>query len=70
MGCDNVWHFLAKFWPEKITSRDGCFLPIYVFFVYRFFSSPYSGPGASPEYAPELRRPDSRESIRRFARIA
>ena len=20
--------FLAKFWPEKITSRDGCFLPI------------------------------------------
>ena len=21
------WHFLAKFWPEKITSRDGCFLP-------------------------------------------
>ena len=20
-------HFLAKFWPEKITSRDGCFLP-------------------------------------------
>ena len=24
---DNFWHFLAKFWPEKITSRDGCFLP-------------------------------------------
>ena len=21
-------HFWAKFWPEKITSRDGCFLPI------------------------------------------
>ena len=20
-------HFLAKFWPEKIASRDGCFLP-------------------------------------------
>ena len=26
---DNSWRFLAKFWPEKITSRDGCFLPIF-----------------------------------------
>ena len=25
----NFGIFLAKFWPEKITSRDGCFLPIY-----------------------------------------
>ena len=29
MWCDNFWHFWAKFWPEKITSRDGCFLPIF-----------------------------------------
>ena len=29
MQRDNFWHFLAKFWPEKITSRDGCFLPIF-----------------------------------------
>ena len=28
MWRDNFWHFLAKFWPENITSRDGCFLPI------------------------------------------
>ena len=27
MWCDNFWPFYAKFWPEKITSRDGCFLP-------------------------------------------
>ena len=24
----SVGRFFAKFWPEKITSRDGCFLPI------------------------------------------
>ena len=30
--CDVIifWHvFFAKFWPEKITSRDGCVLPIF-----------------------------------------
>ena len=26
MWRDNLGHFLADFWPEKITSRDGCFL--------------------------------------------
>ena len=30
--------FLAKIWPEKITSRDGCFLPIkYILNSQRFF---------------------------------
>ena len=28
---ENVWHFWGKFWPEKITSRDGCFLLIFEF---------------------------------------
>ena len=29
-SCDVIffWHFLAKFWLEKITSRDGCLLQI------------------------------------------
>ena len=29
-SCDVIifGFFFAKFWPEKITSRDGCFLPI------------------------------------------
>ena len=28
MWCDDFGYFWAKFWPEKITSRDGCFLLI------------------------------------------
>ena len=26
--CDKIWLFLAKFWPEMITSSDGCLLLI------------------------------------------
>ena len=28
-SCEEIFFgiFLAEFWPEKITSRDGCFLP-------------------------------------------
>ena len=36
------WHFLTNFWPEKekITSRDGCFLPMNVLFrLFRFLGN-------------------------------
>ena len=39
-------HFLAKFWPEKITSRDGCFLPI---LVLRRFLAPALEKGAATQ---------------------
>ena len=50
MWCDHFPHFLAKSWPEKITSRGGCFgtLPFFARQKKRIFLFFLWGPKTQP----------------------